>query len=45
MITQSDLKAILDGLSPSRWCAWDWRKLADGRVVRFVNWRKAVRHA
>lgn len=40
MITQRELLAILGRLSPSRWCAYDFRRLADGRVVRFVEWRK-----
>ena len=38
MITQLKLLAILRRLRPSRFCAYDFRKLADGRVVRFVEW-------
>jgi len=45
MITQLELKQMLDRLLPARWCAWDWRRLANGRVVRFIDWREAVRHA
>jgi len=40
MISRNELKALLDRLSPSRWCATDFRRLADGRLVRFVAWRK-----
>jgi hypothetical protein len=46
MITREQLKAILDRLSPSAWCAYDFRRIADGRVVRFVRYgRSEVRHA
>ena len=40
MITRKELMAVLDRLAPRRWCAMDWRRLADGRLVRFVAWRK-----
>jgi hypothetical protein len=40
MITREQVKGILDRLSPSAWCAYDFRRIADGRVVRFVAWRK-----
>lgn len=44
MITQRELLAILERLSPFRFCAWDFRRVG-GRVVRFVRWGKGVRHA
>ena len=37
MITQRELLAILERLAPSRWRAWDFRRVG-GRVVRFVKW-------
>ena len=37
MITQLELLAILERLSPSRFCEWDFRRVG-GRVVRFVKW-------
>ena len=42
MITQKEMLAALERLEP--WKRTDWRKLPNGRIVRFVDWnRKAVR--
>ena len=38
MITQKELKPALDRLEP--WKRPDWRKLANGRIVRFVDWKR-----
>lgn len=38
MLTQSMLLKIFDALEPWSWRASDWRKLSNGRIVRFVNW-------
>ena len=38
MITQRDLMAILNALQPWHWRATDWRRLSNGRIVRFVKW-------
>ena len=38
MITRQELMLVLSRLAPSRFCAWDFRKIAGGRVVRFVKW-------
>lgn len=41
MITQMELLAALERLEP--WKRTDYRKLPNGRIVRFIDWRKAVR--
>lgn len=41
MIKQLELLAILRRLYPSRWCAFDFRRVGD-RVVRFVKWGGAL---
>ena len=41
MITRNELIDVLRRREPEAWCKSDFRKLADGRVVRFVDWRKA----
>lgn len=38
MLNQFDLLAILERLEPWHWRATDWRKLPNGRIVRFVRW-------
>ena len=38
MITQQELMAILERLEPWHWKATVWRKLSNGRNVRFVDW-------
>lgn len=38
MITQKELKAMLDRRMPRLWCAIDWRKVG-GKLVRFIDWR------
>ena len=38
MLTQQDLLAVLEACEPWHWKATDWRKLSNGRTVRFVNW-------
>ena len=44
MITQSELLAMLERRVPWHWRMTDWRKLPNGRIARFVDWkRKAVR--
>ena len=40
-VTQKQLKTALDRIAPRQWRATDWRKLANGFVVRFVNWGAA----
>lgn len=44
MIKQPELLALLRHLL-SRLPMSDWRKLSNGRLVRFIDWRKAVRYA
>lgn len=39
-ITQDKLKTALDRLAPWHPRATDWRKLSNGRIVRFVDWRR-----
>ena len=41
MIKRHELMEILKRTEPTARCKSDFRKLADGRVVRFVEWRKA----
>lgn len=41
MITRQELMMMLERRLPSAWRLSDFRKLADGRVVRFVDWRKS----
>ncbi len=41
MIKRHELMEMLKRIEPTAWCKSDFRKLADGRVVRFVEWRKA----
>lgn len=38
MITWRELYAALNRLEPWHPNATDWRKLSNGRIVRFVNW-------
>ena len=38
IITRDRLYAALTRLEPWNWRATDWRKLSNGRIVRFVNW-------
>jgi len=38
MITAEQLRAMLDDLEP--WRGTDWRKLSNGRIVRFVDWKR-----
>jgi len=38
MITRAQLMAVLDASEPWHWKATDWRKLSNGRIVRFVKW-------
>lgn len=40
MIQRQELMDVLRRLEPGAWCKSDFRKLADGRVVRFANWKK-----
>ena len=40
-ITRKQLKSALESLEP--WKRPDYRKLANGRIVRFVDWRRARR--
>lgn len=40
MIKRNELKEMLDRRLPHNWCAQDWRKDANGRLVRYVDWRK-----
>ena len=40
-ITRKQLKSELESLEP--WKRPDYRKLANGRIVRFVDWRRARR--
>ena len=37
MITRQELMLVLSRLAPSRWRAFDFRRVG-GRVVRFVAW-------
>ena len=41
MIKRHELMEMLKRIEPEAWCKSDFRKLADGRVVRFVEWRRA----
>ena len=45
MITPEQLYRALERLDPYRPSVSDWRKLSNGRIVRFVNWRKAATEA
>lgn len=45
MIKQPELLALLRRLLSRSPFMSDWRKLSNGRLVRFIDWRKAVRHA
>lgn len=38
MITTDMLKAVLAAREPWHPRAFYWRKLSNGRIVRFVNW-------
>ena len=38
MITAEQLRKMLDDLEP--WRGNDWRKLPNGRIVRFVDWKR-----
>ncbi len=38
MITREELMAVLEKAEPYDHRATDWRKLSNGRVVRFVRW-------
>ena len=38
MITAEQLRKMLDDLKP--WRETDWRKLSNGRIVRFVDWKR-----
>lgn len=38
MITAEQLRKMLDDLEP--WRRSDYRKLANGRIVRFVDWKR-----
>ena len=38
MLTQGQLLAVLERLEPWHWMATVWRKLSNGKIVRFVNW-------
>lgn len=38
MIKWNELYAALTRLEPWSWRATDWRRLSNGRIVRFVNW-------
>lgn len=40
MITAEQLRKMLDDLEPWHWRATDWRKLSNGRIVRFVDWKR-----
>jgi len=42
MLSQADLLAILNSLMPWHPRRTDWRKLSNGRIVRFVNWKKVI---
>ena len=39
MISQLDLRKMLDNSMPRLWCAIDWRKVG-GKLVRFIDWRQ-----
>lgn len=45
MIKQRELKAALERMEPWRDRNADWRKLQDGRLVRFVDWKGASERA
>jgi len=38
MITREKLMAVLEKAEPYHHKATDWRKMPNGRVVRFVRW-------
>ena len=38
MITAEQLRKMLDDAEP--WRGSDWRKLPNGRIVRFVDWKR-----
>ena len=38
IITRRELKQMLDRRIPRSWSGQDWRKNADGRIVRYVDW-------
>lgn len=38
IITKEQMLALLESLEPWHWRATDWRKLSNGRIVRFVKW-------
>lgn len=40
MITQKEMKRVLDRMEPWSWRRNDYRKMPSGRIVRFVNWKK-----
>ena len=40
MITGEQLRKMLENLEP--WRGTDWRKLPNGRIVRFVDWKRLV---
>ena len=37
-ITQRQMLALLERQEPWHWKATVWQKLANGRIVRLVNW-------
>jgi hypothetical protein len=39
MIKRHELMEMLKRIEPTAWCKSDFRKLADGRVARFVDWK------
>lgn len=45
MIKQKELMAALERLEPWRDRNADWRKLPDGRLARFVDWKGASKRA
>lgn len=38
MIAQWQLLALLQRLAPWHWRRTDWRKMPNGRTLRFVKW-------
>ena len=42
MLSQADLLVILTRLMPWHPSRTEWRKLPNGRIVRFINWKKVI---